>query len=120
MVRYGHLYGVIVCPGYVGYLLHDQYGVQATWSSMPRYAGTVGVRVAGYSCVMGRGTLRWPGLPTTGVSGLMTKCHRCNPPLQCHKVGGTAGIGLPLACRGGCIWSTHTLWFGGGYWGVEA
>ena len=41
MIRYGHLYGVIVSPGYVGYLLPNQYGVQATWASMPRYAGIV-------------------------------------------------------------------------------
>ena len=41
MIRYGHLYGVIVSPGYVGYLLPSQYGVQATWTSMPRYAGIV-------------------------------------------------------------------------------
>ena len=41
MIRYGHLYGVIVSPGYVGFLLPNQYGVQATWASMPRHAGIV-------------------------------------------------------------------------------
>ena len=41
MIRYGHLYSVIIGPGYVAYLLPNQYGVQATWSSMPWYAGVV-------------------------------------------------------------------------------
>ena len=41
MIRYGHLYGVTVSLGYVGYLLPNQYGVQATSASRPRYAGIV-------------------------------------------------------------------------------
>ena len=39
MIRYRHLYCVIIGPGYVGYLLPNQYGVQATRSSVPWYAG---------------------------------------------------------------------------------
>ena len=41
MIRYGHLYCVIIGPGYVGYLLPNQYGVQSTWPSVPWYAGVV-------------------------------------------------------------------------------
>ena len=35
MVPHGHLYGVVVRLGYVGYLLPYQYGVHATRASMP-------------------------------------------------------------------------------------
>ena len=72
MIRYGHLYGVIVGPGYVWYLLPNQDGVQATRASMPRDAGIV--------------------LP--GIRGLAT----CVQWVEEHSIG---QVFLPRACRVG-------------------